>query len=159
VLIARVHPEILRTEGTPDPPRHEKLIWDHRYQSIANMERHLSRNGTKIVKFYLHLSKEEQRKRFLERIDQPDKNWKFSTADITERGFWTDYMAAYEACLHATSTDAAPWYVVPADDKQNARLIVSKIVLETLESLNMTYPDVSADRRAELLAIRKQLAG
>ena len=158
VLIARVHPDILRTEGTPDPPRHEAQIWEQRYQSILDMERHLSRNGTKIVKFYLHLSKEEQRKRFLERIDQPEKNWKFSPADIKERGFWKEYMAAYEACLQATSTDAAPWYVVPADDKENARLIVSKIVLETLESLNMAYPEVSADRHAELLAIRKQLA-
>ncbi len=157
VLIARVHPDILRTEGTPDPPRHEEQIWDQRYQSILDMERHLSRNGTKIVKYYLHLSKKEQRKRFLERIDQPDKNWKFSAADIKERGFLNDYMAAYEACLQATSTDAAPWYVVPADDKENARLIVSKILLETLEGLNMAYPDVSADRRAELLAIRKQL--
>jgi PPK2 family polyphosphate:nucleotide phosphotransferase len=157
VLIARVHPDILRTEGTPDPPRHEAQIWDQRYQSILDMERHVSLNGTKIIKFYLHLSKDEQRKRFLERIDQPDKNWKFSPADIKERGFWDDYMAAYEACLQATSTDSAPWYVVPADDKENARLIVSKIVLETLEGLNMAYPDVSADRRAELLAIRKQL--
>ena len=158
VLIARVHPDILRTEGTPDPPRHEAQIWDQRYQSILDMERHVSLNGTKIIKFYLHLSKDEQRRRFLERIDQPDKNWKFSPADIKERGFWDDYMAAYEACLQATSTDAAPWYVVPADDKQNARLIVSTIVLETLEGLNMAYPEVSADRRAELLAIRKQLA-
>jgi PPK2 family polyphosphate:nucleotide phosphotransferase len=157
-LIARVHPDILRTEGTPDPPRHEPQIWDQRYQSILDMERHLSRNGTKIVKFYLHLSKGEQRKRFLERIDQPDKKWKFSPADIKERGFWKDYMAAYEACLQATSTAAAPWHVVPADDKENARLIVSQIVLETLESLDMAYPDVSADRHAELLAIRKQLA-
>jgi PPK2 family polyphosphate:nucleotide phosphotransferase len=157
VLISRVHPEILVSEGIPDAPKHHRDIWRHRYHSIVDLERHLSRNGTRIVKIYLHLSKEEQRKRFLDRIDQPDKNWKFSTADITERGFWDDYIAAYEHCLHATSTQEAPWYVVPADDKENARLIVSQIVLDTLEQLKMSYPIASDERLAELLAIRKQL--
>jgi len=158
VLIARVHPEILRNEGIADAPRHDKEIWHQRYRSIVDLERHLSRNGTRIIKFYLHLSKEEQRKRLLERIDQPEKNWKFSAADITERGFWKHYIDAYEHCLQATSTNQSPWHVVPADDKENARLIVSRIVLDTLESLNMTYPSTTAERRAELLAIRKQLA-
>jgi PPK2 family polyphosphate:nucleotide phosphotransferase len=157
VLITRVHPEILVGEGIPDAPKHDRDIWRHRYHSIVDLERHLSRNGTRIVKIYLHLSKEEQRKRFLDRIDQPDRNWKFSTADITERGFWDDYIAAYEDCMHATSTEEAPWYVVPAHDKENARLIVSQIVVDTLERLKMSYPATSNERRAELLAIRKPL--
>jgi PPK2 family polyphosphate:nucleotide phosphotransferase len=158
VLIARVHPEILRNEAIPDSPHHDKKVWRDRYRSITNLERHLNENGTRIVKFYLHLSKEEQRKRFLARIDEPEKNWKFSAADIAERGFWKRYMSAYEKCLGATSTRDAPWYVVPADDKENARLIVSRIVLDTLEELKMTYPKTSAKRRRELLSIRKQLA-
>jgi PPK2 family polyphosphate:nucleotide phosphotransferase len=157
VLIARVHPEILRSEGLPDA-RDEKAVWRERYRSIVNLETHLTLNGTRIVKFYLHLSKEEQRKRFLERIDDPDKNWKFSAADITERKFWKQYMKAYEECLEATSTRDAPWYVVPADDKENARLIVSRIVLDTLEGLKMAYPRTSAAHRRELLAIRRRLA-
>ena len=158
VLIARVHPEILRTEDIPDSKQRGHGIWHHRFRSILDLERHLSRNGTRIVKFYLHLSKEEQRKRFLERIDQPEKNWKFSEADIKERGFWTQYMAAYEACLSATSTADSPWYIVPADDKENARLIVSRILLDTLTDLNMSYPASTDERRAELLAVRKELA-
>ena len=158
VLIARVHPEILLGEGIPDRPKHQKAIWHQRYRSILDLERHLNCNGTRTVKFYLHLSKGEQRRRFLARIDEPEKNWKFSAADIKERGFWTEYMEAYEDCLHATSTDEAPWHIVPADDKENARLIISAILLETLESLNMAYPTTSDERRAELLAIRKQLA-
>jgi polyphosphate kinase 2 (PPK2 family) len=110
------------------------------------------------VKFYLHLSKEEQRKRFLERIDDPEKNWKFSAADVEERKFWKQYMKAYEECLGATSTGDSPWYVVPADDKENARLIVSQIVLDTFEGLKMSYPKTSAKRRLELQSIRKRLA-
>ena len=114
-------------------------------------------NGTRIVKFFLHLSKEEQRKRFLARIDEPEKNWKFSLADIAERKFWKHYMKAYEECLSATSTRDAPWYVVPADDKENARLIVSQIILDTLEGLEMSYPKTTDERHQELLEIRKQL--
>jgi PPK2 family polyphosphate:nucleotide phosphotransferase len=158
VLIARVHPEILRSEGLPDLPHDDGVVWHDRYRSIVNLERHLHNNGTCIVKFYLHLSKEEQRKRFLQRIDEPEKNWKFSLSDVEERRFWKQYMLAYEECLSATSTGDAPWYVVPADDKENARLIVSRIVLDTLEGLKMTYPETSAERRQELLSIRKQLA-
>jgi PPK2 family polyphosphate:nucleotide phosphotransferase len=157
VLIARVHPEILASEGMPDAPHDEKEVWRDRYQSIVNLEKHLSGNGTRIIKFFLHLSKEEQRKRFLQRIDEPEKNWKFGTADIEERKFWKEYMKAYEKCLSATNTSEAPWYVIPADDKQNARLIVSQIVLDTLEGFEMSYPKASADRRQELLSIRKQL--
>jgi PPK2 family polyphosphate:nucleotide phosphotransferase len=158
VLIVRVHPEILRNEGLPDAPHDEKTVWHERYRSIVNLERYLHENGTRVIKFFLHLSKEEQRKRFLARIDEPDKNWKFSAADIAERGFWKQYMKAYEKCLGATSTRDAPWYVVPADDKENARLIVSRIVLDTLEGLKMTYPKTSTKRRRELQSIRKQLA-
>ena len=157
VLIVRVHPEILQGEGLPNPPRDEEAIWRHRYRSIVDLERHLSGNGTRIIKFYLHLSKNEQKKRFLERIDQPEKNWKFSLADVEERKFWKDYMKAYEECIDATSTRDAPWYVVPADDKENARLIVSQILLDTLEELKMTYPKTSAERQQELQSIRQQI--
>ena len=157
VLIARVHPEILRSEGIPDSPHDDKAVWHDRYRSIANLERHLHGNGTRIIKFYLHLSKDEQRKRFLERIDEPEKNWKFSLADIEEQKFWKHYMKAYEECLSATSTLDAPWYIVPADDKENARLIVSQILLDTLEGLKMTYPKTSTKRRLELQSIRKRL--
>jgi PPK2 family polyphosphate:nucleotide phosphotransferase len=158
VLIVRVHPEILRGEGLPDSLLDKKTIWRDRYRSIANLERHLSCNGTRIIKFFLHLSKEEQRKRFLERINEPEKNWKFSTADIEERKFWKDYMKAYEECLGSTSTSDSPWYVVPADDKENARLIVSQIVLDTLRELKIAYPKTDAKRRRELQAMRKRLA-
>jgi PPK2 family polyphosphate:nucleotide phosphotransferase len=158
VLIVRVHREILRGEGLPGAPRDDKAVWLERYRSIANLERHLHDNGTRIMKFYLHLSKEEQRKRFLQRIDQQEKNWKISLADIEERKFWKRYMTAYEECLSATSTRDAPWYVVPADDKENARLIVSQIVLDTFEALKMTYPKTTAKRRQELQVMRKRLA-
>ncbi|HLZ98776.1 MAG TPA: ADP-polyphosphate phosphotransferase [Steroidobacteraceae bacterium] len=156
VLIVRVHPEILRAENLPDLGD-EKTLWQERYRSIVGMERHLHRNGTRIAKFFLHLSKDEQRKRFLARIDAPDKNWKFSEADIGERQYWKEYMKAYEKALTATSTKHAPWYVVPADDKQNARLIVSRIVLDTLEELKLEFPRSPAKRRQELLRLRKQL--
>jgi PPK2 family polyphosphate:nucleotide phosphotransferase len=157
VLVVRVHPEILRVQGLPEELRDAKTIWEERYRSIVDLEEHLHRNGTRIVKFFLHLSKNEQRKRFLERIDEPDKNWKFSLADIHERKYWHHYMKAYEACMDATSTHHAPWYVVPADDKENARLIISQIVLDALNDLNMAYPKTTAKRRRELKSIRKQL--
>ena len=153
----RVHPEILRSERLPDGLLDEEAIWPERYRSIVDLENHLHRNGTRIIKFFLHLSEEEQRKRFLHRIDKPDKNWKLTLADIKERKFWHQYMAAYEACLGATSTKLAPWYVVPADDKKNARLIVSKIILDTFKSLHMHYPETDAKRQQELLSIRQQL--
>jgi polyphosphate kinase 2 (PPK2 family) len=123
----------------------------------VDMERHLHGNGTRIVKFYLHLSKDEQCKRFLARIDEPEKNWKFSSADVAERKFWDQYMTAFEECLSATSTRDVPWWVVPADDKENARLIVSQIVIDTLEGLNMSYPKTSPERHEELEAIRHEL--
>jgi PPK2 family polyphosphate:nucleotide phosphotransferase len=157
VLVVRVHPEILRSQGLPEELRGEKSIWDDRYRSIVDMERHLFCNGTRIVKVFLHLSKDEQRKRFLERIEEPEKNWKFSVSDIHERKYWKHYMEVYGDCLGATSTHHAPWYVVPADDKENARLIVSRIVLDTLEDLKMAYPKTTQKRRLELQAIGKQL--
>ena len=159
VLIVRVHPEILRSEGLPDDLLNETNIWKERFRSIVDLEEHLHRNGTRVVKFFLHLSKGEQRKRFLERIDEPDKNWKFSLSDIHERQYWKRYMKAFEACLSATSTHDAPWYVVPADDKENARVIVSQIILDTLNGLGMSYPEVDKARRKELQSIRKQLSG
>jgi len=158
VLITRVHPEILKTERIPDATHPDKGVWRERYRSILDLERHLHANGTRIVKFFLHLSKNEQRKRFIERIDQPEKNWKFSQADIEERKFWKHYMKAYEQCLGATSTTDSPWYVVPADDKENARLIVSQIILDTMDGLEMAYPKTTDERRKELLSIRAQLA-
>jgi PPK2 family polyphosphate:nucleotide phosphotransferase len=158
VLVVRVHPEILRAQELPEESLDDKKFWEHRFRSINDLEKHLHRNGTRVVKFFLHLSKEEQRRRFLERIDDPAKNWKFSQSDLAERNFWKDYMKAYEDCLGATSTEHAPWFVIPADDKENARLIISRIVLDTLESLKMSYPKTSPARRKELQAIRKSLA-
>ncbi len=158
VLIVRVHPEILRAENLPDDLLDPDSIWKERYRSIAGLEDHLYRNGTRVLKFFLHLSKEEQRRRFLARIDEPHKNWKFSLDDVEERKYWKQYMKAYEACLAATSTRHAPWYVVPADDKPNARLIVSRIIVDALEGLDMATPSPDAARRRELQAIRRRLA-
>lgn len=157
VLIVRVHPEILFGQGLPRELINEKTIWQERYRSIIELENHLYRNGTRVIKFFLHISKEEQRKRFLERIDEPEKNWKFCEADMVERKFWDQYMEAYEACLSSTSTKFAPWYVVPADDKQNARLIVSEIILDTFKSLKMSYPKLDAKRKQDLMLLRQQL--
>ncbi len=157
VLIVRVHPELLRAQNLPDDSRDEKTVWRDRYRSIRGFEAHLARNGTRIVKFFLHLSKGEQRKRFLARIEEPDKNWKFSRADVEERKYWGAYRDAYEACLSATSTREAPWYVVPADDKGNARLIISQIILDTLRGLEMKYPEIDEKQGKELRALRRLL--
>jgi PPK2 family polyphosphate:nucleotide phosphotransferase len=158
VLIARVHPEILETQNLPERSRDDKHFWRDRYRSILELEAHLHRNGTKVVKFFLHLSKEQQARRFLERIEVPDKNWKFSAADIHERGYWSQYMKAYEHCLEATSTHQAPWYSVPADDKENARLIVSQILMDVFDVLKMAYPKSTPKRLRELAAIARRLA-
>ena len=157
VLIVRVHPDILQAQNIPDELLNKRTIWDERYKSIVDLEQHLHRNGTRIIKFFLHLSKEEQCKRFLARIDDPDKNWKLSSADVAERKFWDEYMRAYEECMSATSTDEAPWYVVPADDKENARLIISQIILDTFNTLKMAYPKPSAAHQKELKSIRRLL--
>ena len=158
VLVVRVHPEQLREEGLSKQLRDDKSKWEDRYRSIANFEEHLDRNSTRVVKMFLHISKDEQRRRFLARIDDPGKNWKLSLADIRERKFWNDYVRAYEECISATSTHRAPWYVVPADDKDDARLIVSQIVLDALRELKPSYPETTRKHRAELKAIRKVLA-
>lgn len=157
VLIVRVHPELLQNQKLPAGAIASQAIWEERYRSIVDLEAHLHRNGTRIIKFFLHLSKDEQRERFIDRIDEPDKNWKFSLADVSERKRWDDYMEAYEACLTATSTAHVPWHVVPADSKKNARLIVSHIILETMKGLGLSYPKVSQERREELQEIRKEL--
>jgi PPK2 family polyphosphate:nucleotide phosphotransferase len=157
VLIVRVHPEILRGEGLPHELQDKETIWQNRYRSIVDFEEHMHRNGTRIVKFFLHLSREEQRERFLKRIDQPAKNWKFSADDIRERSFWKQYMKAYEACLGATSTRIAPWYVVPADDKETAQLIVSHVILNSLRDLKLAYPKLGPERHRELESARELL--
>ena len=157
VLIVRVHPEILKAQRLPNGVLESRRIWQQRYRSILDLESHLHRNGTRVVKFFLHLSRKEQRQRFLARIDNPEKNWKFSAADLAERDRWDDYMRAYEQCLEATSREQAPWYVVPADDKANARLIVSRAILETIDQLEMDYPTLDRTKLKELQEIRKAL--
>jgi len=157
VLIARVHPEILRAENIPNTPSNMSSLWKKRYKSINDLEAHLHRNGTRIVKIFLHLSKEEQRKRFLDRIDDSSKNWKFSLADVEERKFWKHYMKAYEDCISSTGTPSAPWHIVPADDKKNARLIVSEIILRTFLDLKLSEPRPSKARADELKAFRDLL--
>lgn len=157
VLIVRVHRDILAAENLPDGTREDGDLWKHRFHSINEHEKHLHRSGTCIVKFFLHISKQEQRKRFLARIDDPEKNWKLTTADIEERKLWKKYLAAYEDCLSATSTKHAPWYVIPADDKLNARLIVSQVIVDTLDGLKMQYPKPDKAHRRELKEIRRQL--
>ena len=157
VLIVRVRPEILAAQKLPDGERDHADFWPQRYRSIVESEAHLHRNGTRIVKFFLHLSRDEQRRRFIARIDDPDKNWKFADADLEQRRHWDAYMQAYAQCLSATSTEQAPWYIVPADDKKNARLIVSQIIRDTLESMDLAYPATDNARRAELARVRKML--
>jgi PPK2 family polyphosphate:nucleotide phosphotransferase len=158
VLVVRVHPEKLRNEGLAKQLQDDKSKWDNRYRSIVDFEKHLDRNNTCVVKVFLHISKDEQRKRFLARIDDPEKNWKLSLEDLHERKFWKDYVKAYEECMSATSTHHAPWYVVPADNKDNARLIVAQIVLDALKGLKPSYPSTTEKHRAELRSIRKMLA-
>ena len=157
VLVVRVHREILAGEGIPQGLGEKDGIWEQRYQSIRGLERHLSRNGTRIIKFFLHVSREEQRRRLLARIDEPRKNWKVALSDVREREYWKQYRKAYEACLSSTSTRRAPWYVVPADDKRDAHLIVSQVILDTLRALKMAYPKADARRRKELRAMRRLL--
>ncbi len=156
VLIVRVHPEILNAEALPDDGESDK-IWKGRYRSISGLEEHLSTNGTRIVKIFLHVSKEEQKKRLLDRILKPEKNWKIRPEDIAERAYWSDYRKAYETCLSKTSSKQAPWYVVPADDKPTARLIVSQIILDLLQDLDLKPPKISQARKAELVELRHRL--
>jgi len=156
VLVVRVHPEILAAQKLP-PECVRKRIFEDRLRDIAHFEDYLARNGTKVLKFFLHVSPEEQKKRFLERLDNPDKNWKFSAGDIKERGFWKDYMRAYEEAIRATASADSPWYVVPADNKWLTRLIVVGAVGQALEEMKLAYPAVSEAQRAELAKARAQL--
>jgi PPK2 family polyphosphate:nucleotide phosphotransferase len=144
VLVVRVHPEYLAAQRLPDLAGLDAL-WPHRFRSIADHEAHLHRNGTRVVKFYLHLSPEEQRQRFLDRIDEPEKNWKFSAGDLAEREHWPEYRVAYEEAIRATSTTDSPWYVIPADDKKTARLLISEVIIQTLEGLDLRYPEVDGE--------------
>jgi PPK2 family polyphosphate:nucleotide phosphotransferase len=162
VLIVRVHPEILQGERLPGWPQKPddkalKALFDNRYESIREHEKHLIRNGTHVVKLFLHISKAEQKRRFLERIDNPAKNWKFAEGDIYERGFFDAYMQAYETCFEKTTTSHAPWYVIPADDKRNARLLMSEVILEALKALNLSYPELPPQQKKALDASRAQL--
>jgi len=157
VLIVRVRPEILAAQGLPVEAAEDKDIWKKRYHSIVDFEKHLYRNGTRVLKFFLHLSKEEQKKRFLQRIDDPQKNWKFSMADLEERELWKAYMHAYQACMGSTGSALAPWYVIPADDKQNAQLMISQIIIDTLKGLKIGFPGMDAKRRRELQKIRRRI--
>jgi PPK2 family polyphosphate:nucleotide phosphotransferase len=156
VLVVRVHHDLLEAEGR-DPEHGRKGLWRDRYRSIRDFEGHLGRNGTRIVKIFLHLSKEEQRRRFLARIDDARKNWKLTAADIAERGFWDKYLKAYARCIDATASKASPWYIVPADDKESARLIVSQILLDTLTDLDLHWPHATAAHTAELETVRGRL--
>jgi PPK2 family polyphosphate:nucleotide phosphotransferase len=157
VLVTRIHPEFLEKQGVPQKDLGSKSMWEGRYRSINDLESHLHRNGTRIVKICLHVSKDEQRKRLLARIDKPDKNWKFNSGDMEDRKQWPRFMQAYGSCIEATSTPIAPWHIVPADDKKNARLIVAGIIVEALQSLKMDFPRLEPGKLRELRAIRKSL--
>jgi PPK2 family polyphosphate:nucleotide phosphotransferase len=157
VLVVRVHPELLERQQLPAECE-RKNIWKHRFESIRDMERHLARNGTVILKFFLHVSKDEQRRRFLDRIDTPHKNWKFSAGDVRERQHWDAYMEAFEDALRATSRDHAPWYVIPADSKPFMRLGVARLVVEALKGMRLSFPEPAADERDEMLRLRDLLA-
>jgi PPK2 family polyphosphate:nucleotide phosphotransferase len=157
VLIVKVHPHLVEAQRIPQADPTSPKFWEERYEDINCFEKHLARNGTAIVKFFLHLSKEEQARRFLKRIKRPDKHWKFSAADVTQRQYWDDYMAAYEECLRRTSTDHAPWYVVPADKKWVTRAVVAAILTETIESLKLNWPQVTADQKRGIEQARETL--
>jgi PPK2 family polyphosphate:nucleotide phosphotransferase len=156
VLVVRVHPEILKTQRTP-PSLVTNRIWDERFEDICCLEQHMARSGTVIRKFFLHLSRQEQKKRFLKRLEEPEKNWKFSASDVRERKCWDDYQQAYEDMIRNTAKKHAPWYIVPADNKWFTRLVISTVIVDTLESLDLQYPKVEADKKKELVAARKQL--
>jgi PPK2 family polyphosphate:nucleotide phosphotransferase len=157
VLVVRVHPEILANEGIPDGLASGKKLWRERFEDIRAFERHLARNGTVVRKFFLNLSKEEQKKRFLERLERPDKNWKFSRHDVEERELWPKYMRAYENAIQNTATAHAPWYVIPADHKWFTQLVVATVIVRTLEELSLKFPKPTGKEREELRAARAAL--
>lgn len=157
VLVVRVHDGILQAQHLPDEIKNDKNIWKQRFKQIRNFEDYLAENGIRIIKFFLHVSKEEQKKRFLARIDTPEKNWKFSSSDVKERGFWDEYQKAYKEAIEATSTDKAPWYIIPADKKWFTRLAVSEIIVKTMESMDLHYPVVNEAHKLELEEAKKLL--
>lgn len=158
VLVCKVHPEYNLSEKVwKDTKQLDDEFWENRYESIKNFEKHLSNNGTKIIKIFLNVSREEQKQRFLDRINEDDKNWKFSSGDVTERGFWNDYMKAYEAAISKTSTEYAPWYVIPADQKWFSRVAAIQIIIDKLEEMNLQYPQVSAKEKSALEASKIKL--
>jgi PPK2 family polyphosphate:nucleotide phosphotransferase len=157
VLVVRVHKEILQTSQLPPELKNDKNIWKKRFEHIRDWEQHLTQNGTHILKFFLNVSKEEQKQRFLDRINEPEKNWKFSMGDVKERALWNDYMKAYTEALSATSTEAAPWHVVPADKKWFTRLAVSEIIVKKMESMKLHFPAVTQEHKAELQEAKKLL--
>lgn len=159
VLITRVHPELIHAQNVPGANPDSEEFWEHRYQDINAFERHLTRNGTAILKFFLNVSKEEQRERFYDRIDRPEKNWKFSAGDVRERQHWDSYMQAYESCLRRTSTETAPWYVIPADRKWVTRSVVSGVIVSTIQALGLKWPEVSEEHRRDLAEARRLLEG
>jgi len=159
VLIVKVHPELVAAQHIPGADPDSQKFWEHRYEDIVNFERHLTRNGTAIVKFFLHVSKAKQRERFLERIENPQKHWKFSAADMKERDYWDQYMDAYEECLSQTSGKSAPWYVIPADHKWVSRALVAAILCDTIKSLGLKWPKVTEEQKAAIQAAKRQLEG
>ncbi|MCU0239166.1 MAG: polyphosphate kinase 2 family protein [Pyrinomonadaceae bacterium] len=157
VLVVRVHPSFLQNQPLPSKVKADKKVWEKRFEDIKNFEKYLSRNGVHVLKFFLNVSKDEQKKRFLERIETPEKNWKFSAQDVKERGFWDDYQKVYTEAMEATSTEKSPWYVIPADNKWFTRVAVSEIICEKLESLGLEYPKLSEAQMAELAECKKIL--
>ena len=157
VLVVRVHPQILQAQQLPDEVKNDNNIWKNRFRQIKNFEETLEENGIHTIKFFLHVSKEEQKKRFLARIDEPDKNWKFSAGDVKERELWDDYMNAYRDAIEATSTEKAPWYIIPADKKWFMRLAVSEIIVKKLESMDLKYPVLPEAHKQELVEMKKML--
>jgi PPK2 family polyphosphate:nucleotide phosphotransferase len=156
VLVVKVHPELLKQQKLP-PSKHGKSFWEARYEDINAFEKHLTRNGVVVLKFFLNVSKEEQKRRFLERLDRPEKNWKFSSSDLPERAFWADYMDAYEDALAATTTEEAPWYVVPADNKWVTRAVVADVITTAIRSLDLRFPEVTEEQRKMLTEARNRL--
>lgn len=159
VLVVRVHPQFLQNQPLPTKTKTDKKVWEKRFEDIRNFEKYLTRNGVHVIKFFLNVSKDEQKKRFLERIDTPEKNWKFSANDIKERGFWDDYQKVYQEAMEATSTEKSPWYVIPADNKWFTRVTVSEIICQHLEGMKLHYPELDEAQKAELAECKKMLEG
>ncbi|HRH46452.1 MAG TPA: polyphosphate kinase 2 family protein [Pyrinomonadaceae bacterium] len=159
VLVVRVHPQILQNQPLPTKVKKDKKVWEKRFEDIRNFEKYLTRNGIHVIKFFLNVSKDEQKKRFLERIELPEKNWKFSAADLKERALWDDYQKVYAEAMEATSTEKSPWYVIPADNKWFTRVAVSEIICQHLEAMKLAYPELDEAQKLELAECKKMLEG